>query len=169
MQLPAIYLLILQQPLAGIMCRCPVCFRPGVSAVKVKIEQIDKNSHIFTCHLLNTNYLYLPLRIIIRIVFQWNAKIDTPSIGPVIEDIRPYHSPENRLAPVLQFFINVPYHILVASLTLMALLALLRAIRVRLATSIWYGTLMKNCFKDWSQLTREVGLETQSMQFQKSK
>ena len=24
-------------------------------------------------------------------------------------------------------------------------------IRVRLATSIWYGTLMKNCFKDWSQ------------------
>ena len=26
-----------------------------------------------------------------------------------------------------------------------------RAIRVRLATSILYGTLMKNCFKDWSQ------------------
>ena len=24
-------------------------------------------------------------------------------------------------------------------------------IRVRLATSIWYGTLMKNCFKDWSR------------------
>ena len=28
-----------------------------------------------------------------------------------------------------------------------------RAIRVRLATSIWYGTLMKNCLKDWSQST----------------
>ena len=26
-----------------------------------------------------------------------------------------------------------------------------RAIRVRLATSISYDTLMKNCFKDWSQ------------------
>ena len=26
-----------------------------------------------------------------------------------------------------------------------------KAIRVRLATSIWYGTLMKNCFMDWSQ------------------
>ena len=38
-----IYLLILQHPLAGIMCRCPVCFRPGVSAVKVKIEKMDKN------------------------------------------------------------------------------------------------------------------------------
>ena len=37
------YLLILQHPLAGIMCRCPVCFRPGVSAVKVKIGQMDKN------------------------------------------------------------------------------------------------------------------------------
>ena len=39
----SIYLLILQHPLAGIMCRCPVCFRPGVSAVKVKIGQMDKN------------------------------------------------------------------------------------------------------------------------------
>ena len=39
----SIYLLILQHPLAGIMCRCPVCFRPGVSAVKVKIGQKDKN------------------------------------------------------------------------------------------------------------------------------
>ena len=26
-----------------------------------------------------------------------------------------------------------------------------RAIRVRLATSVWYDTLMKNCFKYWSQ------------------
>ena len=26
-----------------------------------------------------------------------------------------------------------------------------RAMGVRLATSLWYGTLMKNCFKDWSQ------------------
>ena len=39
----SIYLLILQHPLAGIMCRCPVCFRPGFSAVKVKIGQMDKN------------------------------------------------------------------------------------------------------------------------------
>ena len=54
-----------------------------------------------------------------------------------------------RLAPVLKtIFINVSY-ILVASLTLMALFN--RATRVRLATSIWYDTLMKNCFKDWSQ------------------
>ena len=29
--------------------------------------------------------------------------------------------------------------------------SVLRAIRVRLATSIYYDTLMKNCFKDWSQ------------------
>ena len=28
-----------------------------------------------------------------------------------------------------------------------------RAIRVRLPTSIWYETLIKNCFKDWSQST----------------
>ena len=28
-----------------------------------------------------------------------------------------------------------------------------RDIRVRLATSIWYDTLMKNCFKNWSQST----------------
>ena len=58
-----------------------------------------------------------------------------------------YTSP--RQAPVLKtIFINVSYNILVASLTLMALF---RAIRVRLATSIWYDTLIKNCFKDWSQ------------------
>ena len=38
----SIYLLILQHHIAGIMCRCLVCFRPGVSAVKVKIEQLDK-------------------------------------------------------------------------------------------------------------------------------
>ena len=25
------------------------------------------------------------------------------------------------------------------------------SVRVRLATSIWYDTLMENCFKDWSQ------------------
>ena len=55
-----------------------------------------------------------------------------------------------RLAPVLKtIFINASCHILVTSLTLMALF-LNRAIRVRLATSI-YDTLMKNCFKDWSQ------------------
>ena len=39
--------------------------------------------------------------------------------------------------------------ILVASLTLMALFKN-RAIKVRLATSIWYDTLMKNGFKDWN-------------------
>ena len=49
------------------------------------------------------------------------------------------------LQSLKQVFINVSYHIRVASLTLM------RAIRVRLATSICYNTLMKNCFKDWSQ------------------
>ena len=38
----SIYLLILQHRLAGNMCRCLVCFRPGVSAVKVKIGQLDK-------------------------------------------------------------------------------------------------------------------------------
>ena len=41
-------------------------------------------------------------------------------------------------------------HILVVSITLMTLFWN-RAIRVGLATSIWYDTLMKNCFKDWSQ------------------
>ena len=41
-------------------------------------------------------------------------------------------------------------HVLVASLTLMAPFKN-GAIRVRLGTSIWYHTLMKNCFKDWSQ------------------
>ena len=40
------------------------------------------------------------------------------------------------LQSIKQFFINVSYHILVASLILMAL---------------FYDTLMKNCFKDWSQ------------------
>ena len=43
------------------------------------------------------------------------------------------------------------YHLLVASLTLMALFSKKRATRVRLATSICYGTLMKKCFNDWSQ------------------
>ena len=38
-------------------------------------------------------------------------------------------------------------HFLFGSLSLLYI----RAIRVRLATSIWYDTLMKNCFKDWSQ------------------
>ena len=62
-----------------------------------------------------------------------------------------------RLAPVLTtIFINVSYHILVASLILMALFKN-RAVRVILATtSIWYDTLMKNCFKDWSQSTNLV-------------
>ena len=56
-----------------------------------------------------------------------------------------------RLAQVLKtLFINVSYHIIRAGLTLMPLF-LNRAIRVRLATSIWYDTLMKNCFKNWSQ------------------
>ena len=45
------------------------------------------------------------------------------------------------LQSLKQFFINVSYNILEASLTL----------RVRLATSIWYDTLIKICFKDWSQ------------------
>ena len=51
----------------------------------------------------------------------------------------------SRLAPVLEtiFSITVSYHILVASSTLMALFQN-RAIRVQLATSIWYDTLMKN-------------------------
>ena len=43
------------------------------------------------------------------------------------------------LQSLKQFFINVSYHILVASLTLVALF-LDRAIRVRLAISTWYGT-----------------------------
>ena len=52
-----------------------------------------------------------------------------------------------RLAPVLKiFFINVSYQFLVASLTLIA-------IRVRIAVSKWYDTLMKKCFKDWRQST----------------
>ena len=54
------------------------------------------------------------------------------------------------LQSLKQFFIRVSYHILIASLTRMAL-SYNRAIRVRLAISIWYETLMKNCFKDWSQ------------------
>ena len=46
------------------------------------------------------------------------------------------HTPDTRLAQVLKhFFIDVPYHILVASLTLMALFCN-RAIRERLAPSI---------------------------------
>ena len=57
------------------------------------------------------------------------------------------------LQSLKQFFINVSYHILVAGLTLIA-------IRVRLATSIWYDTLMKNCFKDWSQSTWRSVYET---------
>ena len=56
------------------------------------------------------------------------------------------------LQSLKHFFINSSYYILVASLTLMALFfKKTRAIRVRLATSICYDTLMKNCFKDWSQ------------------
>ena len=54
------------------------------------------------------------------------------------------------LQSLKQFFINVSYHILVASLTLMAL-SKNRAIRVRLATSICFDTMMENCLKDWSQ------------------
>ena len=55
------------------------------------------------------------------------------------------------LQSLKQFFIKESYHVLVASLTLMGLFYN-RAIRVRLATSIWYDTLMKICFKDWSRL-----------------
>ena len=62
------------------------------------------------------------------------------------------------LQSLKQFFINVSYHLLVASLTLMALFQN-RAIRVRLATNIWYDTLMKNCFKDWSQLCEDILIE----------
>ena len=54
------------------------------------------------------------------------------------------------LQSLKQFFINVSYTILVASLTLRALFKN-RAIRVRLAKSIFYDTVVKNCFKDWSQ------------------
>ena len=120
------------------------------------------------------------------------------------------HSVLDWLQSLKQFFINVSHHILVASLTLMALFLLNmnqgifpdntyfehsvivseslsnlrvascelrvgnytfqacklqyinliylastkfknKAIRVRLATSIWCDTLKKNCFKDWSQ------------------
>ena len=56
------------------------------------------------------------------------------------------------LQSLKQFFINMSYHILVARLTLMALFW---AVRVRLATSIWYDTLIKNCFKDWSRSNQE--------------
>ena len=55
----------------------------------------------------------------------------------------------DRLAPVHK----TSFHILVASLTL-------RAIRVRLATSIWYDTLMKNCFKGWSQSTFNTAMHS---------
>ena len=44
------------------------------------------------------------------------------------------------------FSINVSYYILVASLTLMALY-----FKTEPSESIYYDTLMKNCFKDWSQ------------------
>ena len=78
-----------------------------------------------------------------------------PRLAPVLKTI--FHqcvisytcSQSNSDGSVL-IFINVSYHILVASLILMALFYN-RAIRVRLATSIWYDTLTKSCFKDWSQ------------------
>ena len=47
------------------------------------------------------------------------------------------------LQSLKQFFINVSYHILVASLTLMALC---------------YDTLMKDCFKDWSPPPLTLGV-----------
>ena len=56
------------------------------------------------------------------------------------------------LQSLKQFFINVSFHIM-CSQSYSDGSVLNRAIRVRLATSIWYGTLMKNCFKDWSQST----------------
>ena len=52
---------------------------------------------------------------------------------------------------------SVSYHILVTSLTPMALF---RAIGVRLVTSIWYDTLTKNCFRDWSQSTCQATVQT---------
>ena len=54
------------------------------------------------------------------------------------------------LQSLKQYFINVSYNILVASHTLMALFSN-RTIRIRLATSISYDTLIIICFKDWSQ------------------
>ena len=55
------------------------------------------------------------------------------------------------LQSLKQFFINVSYNILVASLTPMALFWN-RAIRVRLATSIWYDTLMKKNLRTGASL-----------------
>ena len=58
----------------------------------------------------------------------------------------------DRLAPVLKTI----FHQCVISYTYSQFNSggsVLRATRVRLATSIWYDTLMKNCFKDWSQST----------------
>ena len=72
--------------------------------------------------------------------------------GPQVSGIGMLFS-EGRLdwlQSLKQIFINVSYNILVASLTLMAL-SYNRAIRVRLITSLLHDTLMKNCFKDWSQ------------------
>ena len=51
------------------------------------------------------------------------------------------------MALLKQFFISVSYHILVASLTLMA-----RAIIVRRATSIGYNTLMKKYLRTGASL-----------------
>ena len=51
-----------------------------------------------------------------------------------------------------QFFINVSYQKLVASLTLMGMLAT----RVKQATSLWYGILMKICFKDRSKSMHDL-------------
>ena len=55
-----------------------------------------------------------------------------------------------------RLFINVSYHNLVASLTLMALKT--EPPKVRLATSIRYDTLMKNCFQDWNQSSKYIEL-----------
>ena len=62
-------------------------------------------------------------------------------------------NPSTHVQSLKQFFIKMSYHILVASLTLMALF---RAIRVRLATSKCYDTSMKKCFKDWSQSSLSI-------------
>ena len=51
------------------------------------------------------------------------------------------------LSPLKQFFINVSYHILVASLTLMALFKTSALDWLQ----VYDDKLMKSCFKDWSQ------------------
>ena len=95
----------------------------------------------------------------VQFCFEWNHKA-THSVSiqgyhrPASETPFKYRSLVGRLWPasftryrldwlqsLKQCFINVSYQSISNN----------RAIRVRLTTSIWYDTLMKNCFKDWSQ------------------